>query len=67
MREADQKVKLDDILETYRLPRPAHETGEARELRAVASWNELGRSQVLGWSAVVSHRQVAAVAQEGAV
>ena len=60
-------MKLDDILETYSLPRPAHETGEARELRAVASWNELGRSQVLGWSAVVSHRQVAAVAQEGAV
>ena len=46
--EADQKTKLDDILETYSLPRPAHETGEARELRAIASWNELGRSQVLG-------------------
>ena len=37
MREADQKAKLDDILETYRLPRPAHETGEPRELRALAS------------------------------
>ena len=29
--EADQKTKLDDILETYSLPRPAHEIDEARE------------------------------------
>ena len=33
MRETDQKAKLDDILETYRLPTTrAPETGEAREL-----------------------------------
>ena len=39
--EADQKTKLDDILETYSSPRPAHEIGEARELRAIGpgmSW-----------------------------